>query len=178
MNLAELLDSSGYLKIKFRIERFSIPVFVFNRLNFRRLPVTTQFTDAELEAYLDESLDSNRAAEIEATIKTDKELLRRLSMINGRRDAGIHTLGEIWRRNQIGVPTTEAMGNFLLGVLPQEEADYINFRMEHLKCPFTLAMFNDLQTQQSESAEMSKTRREKFYKTSAGLLNRGPQDEE
>ncbi len=139
--------------------------------------MTPQFTDAELEAYLDESLDSSRAAEIELAIKSDKQLIRRLSMINGRRDAGIHTLGEIWRRNQIGVPTTEVMGNFLLGVVPDEQADYINFRMEKLKCPFTLAMFNDLQTQQSESVEMSKSRREKFYKTSAGLLKRNPKDE-
>ncbi len=134
--------------------------------------MSTPFTDAELEAYLDESLDSARSTEIEEAIKTDQELLRRLSMINGRRDAGVHTLGEIWRRNQIGVPTVETMGNFLLGVLPDEESDYINFRMEQLRCPFTLAMYNDLQTQQSESAEMSKTRREKFYKTSAGLLKR------
>jgi hypothetical protein len=139
--------------------------------------VNSQFTDAELEAYLDESLDSARAAEIEQAIRADKTLLSRLSMINGRRDAGIHTLGEIWRRNQIGVPTAEVMGNFLLGVLPEDQADYINFRMEHLKCPFTLAMFNDLQAQQSESVEMSKTRREKFYKTSAGLLKRGNPDE-
>ena len=139
--------------------------------------MNSQFTDAELEAYLDESLDSARAAEIEQAIRADKTLLSRLSMINGRRDAGIHTLGEIWRRNQIGVPTAEVMGNFLLGVLPDEQADYINFRMEHLKCPFTLAMFNDLQAQQSESIEMSKTRREKFYKTSAGLLKRGNPDE-
>lgn len=138
--------------------------------------MTVSFTDAELEAYLDESLDSSRAAEIEQCIRTDELLLQRLSMINGRRDAGVHTLGEIWRRNQIGVPTVEAMGNFLLGVLPEDQADYINFRMEQLKCPFTLAMFNDLQSQQSESAEMSKSRREKFYKTSAGLLKREPDD--
>ena len=139
--------------------------------------MTAQFTDAELEAYLDESLDSARAAEIEQAVRGDRVLLGRLSMINGRRDAGIHTLGEIWRRNQIGVPTAEAMGNFLLGVLPEEESDYINFRMVHLKCPFTLAMFNDLQIQQSENAEMSKTRRERFYKTSAGFLKRGKKDE-
>ena len=140
--------------------------------------VVTPFTDAELEAYLDESLDSVRAAEIEQAVQTDKVLLDRLSMINSRRDAGIHTLGEIWRRNQIGVPTTEVMGNYLLGVLGDEESDYIKFRMEHLKCPFTLAMFRDLQIQQSESAEMSKSRREKFYKTSAGFLNKGVSKDE
>lgn len=140
--------------------------------------MTGSFTDAELEAYLDESLDSTRAAEIEQAIREDRELLRRLSLINGRRDAGIHTLGEIWRRNQVGVPTVETMGNFLLGVLPEEEANYLRFRMDHLKCPFTVAMYNDLRAQQNESAELSKSRREKFYKTSAGLLKRGRDQEQ
>ena len=67
--------------------------------------MANDFSDAELETYLDEALDPARAAELEDCLKQDKELLSRLSYINGRRDAGIHTLGEIWRRNQIGVPT-------------------------------------------------------------------------
>ena len=66
--------------------------------------VTDSFTDAELEAYLDETLDSDRAAEVEQGLKNNQSLLERLAQINGRRDAGVHTLGEIWRRNQIGVP--------------------------------------------------------------------------
>jgi REP element-mobilizing transposase RayT len=134
--------------------------------------VTTEFTDAELEAYLDESLDSTRAAEVEQSLRDDQELLQRLSRINGRRDAGIHTLGEIWRRHQVAVPTVETMQNHLMGVLTTEESDYIEFRMNELKCPFTIAMQKDLQAQQSENAELSKTRREKFYKTSAGLLKK------
>jgi hypothetical protein len=140
--------------------------------------VKPQFTDADLEAYLDESLDSDRATEIEDALANDKDLLSRLAMINGRRDAGIHTLGEIWRRNQIGVPTPEVMGNFILGILPEGDSQYIQFRMDELKCCFTLAMFNDLQTQQSENSELSQTRRERIYKTSAGLLKRGSSDEE
>ena len=96
------------------------------------------FSDAELEAYLDESLDSERAGEIELALKEDAELLERLSHINGRRNAGMHTLGEIWRRNQIGVPTEEMMGNFLLGITSVEQSRYIRFRMETLRCPFTL----------------------------------------
>ena len=130
----------------------------------------TPFTDAELEAYLDESLDSTRSTEIEESLKSDEDLLKRLSGINGRRDAGVHTLGEIWRRNQVGVPSIEVMGNYLLGVLEDDQADYIKFRMESLKCPFTVAMYNDLVAQQNESAELSASRREKFYKTSAGFL--------
>ncbi len=130
------------------------------------------FTDAELEAYLDESLDSSRAAEIEHRLREDTVLLQRLSRINHRRDAGIHTLGEIWRRHQIGVPSADKMKNHLLGVLPREESDYIEFRITELKCPFTIAMQKDLHAQQVESAELSKTRRDKFYKTSAGLLKK------
>ena len=106
--------------------------------------MSSSFTDAELEAYLDESLDSTRATEIEEAIKNDSELLRRLSVINTRRDAGVHTLGEIWRRNQIGVPTAEVMGNYLLDVLDEEQTAYIKFRMEQLKCPFTIALYDDL----------------------------------
>ena len=132
--------------------------------------MSSPFTDAELEAYLDESLDSTRATEIEEAIKSDADLLQRLSVINSRRDAGVHTLGEIWRRNQIGVPTAEVMGNYLLGVLEDEQAEYIKFRMEQLKCPFTVALYDDLQARQTESAELSASRREKFYKTCADFL--------
>lgn len=131
-----------------------------------------EFPDAELEAYLDETLDPDRAAEIEQALKQDKALLERLSFINGRRDAGVHTLGEIWRRNQLGVPNAEKMGNYLLGVLSEEESTYLEFRMQQLKCPFTLALYNDLLERQSESAEKSQSRRERFFNSSANLLNR------
>ena len=134
--------------------------------------MSSPFTDAELEAYLDESLDSTRATEIEEAIKSDSDLLQRLSVINSRRNAGVHTLGEIWRRNQIGVPTAEVMGNYLLDVLDEEQTAYIKFRMEQLKCPFTVALYDDLLAKQTESAELSASRREKFYKTSAGFLKR------
>lgn len=135
--------------------------------------MSTQFTDAELEAYLDEGLDSIRAAELEEQLKVDKALLARLSHINGRRDAGIHTLGEIWRRNQIGVPTREQMGNYLLGVSSAEEADYINFRIEVLKCRITAALLEDLKMQQAESdVDRSASRRSKIFQSSAGLLKK------
>ncbi len=135
-----------------------------------------KFTDAELEAYLDESLDPLRAAEIEQGLRADTELLQRLSRINGRRDAGIHTLGEIWRRHQIGVPSLETMRNYLMGVLPAEQSNYIEFRINELKCPFTIAMQKDLVAQQNENAEQSKTRRAKFFKTSAGLLRKNDKE--
>lgn len=134
--------------------------------------MSENFPDAALEAFLDETLDSERANEIEEALKNDKDLLERLTRINGRRNAGVHTLGEIWRRNQIGVPSAEMMGNYLLGVTSAEESDYIEFRMDQLKCPFTLAMHEDLVRQRNENAEQSTSRREKFFKSSANLLKR------
>lgn len=141
----------------------------------RKLTVSQNFTDAELEAYLDETLDSELAAEVEQALKADQALLGRLAQINGRRDAGVHTLGEIWRRNQIGVPNAEMMGNYLLGVASLEESDYIQFRLDVLKCPFTIALYNDLHARQNENSEQSQNRREKFFQSSADLLKQ-PED--
>lgn len=134
--------------------------------------MTHEFTEAELEAFLEEALDPVRAADIEQQLRTDDKLLARLSHINGRRDAGMHTLGEIWRRNQVGVPTPEQMGQFLLGILSEEHNDYIKFRMETLKCPYTIALLKDLQQQQAESQTQVDDRRRKYYNSSAGLLRR------
>jgi hypothetical protein len=48
-------------------------------------------------------------------------LLRTLEAINGRRDAGVHSLGEIWRRNRVSCPTRQQLGSFLLGILSDEQ---------------------------------------------------------
>lgn len=130
------------------------------------------FPDAELEAYLDETLDPDRSSEIEEALQDDEELLQRLTHINGRRSAGVHTLGEIWRRNQIGVPTPEMLGNYLLGITTAAESDYIDFRMTKLKCPFTLAMYDDLVHQQNESEEQSTSRRQKFFQSSVSQIKK------
>lgn len=129
------------------------------------------FLDAELEAYLDESLDPARAAEIEAAMKIDKGLVLKLSNINGRRDAGVHTLSDIWRRNQVGVPSREALSQFLLGSLTSEESDYIRFRIDVLKCRFTTALLADLKSQKSDAVKSeSDGRRKKLYQSGAGIF--------
>ena len=64
----------------------------------------TDLTTAELEAYLDESLPIARMAAVEEALRREPQLLRTLEAINGRRDAGVHSLGEIWRRNRRKLP--------------------------------------------------------------------------
>lgn len=136
-----------------------------------------KFTDADLEAYLDEALNPDRAAELEQALRDDEELLARLSYINGRRDAGVHTLGEIWRRNQIGVPTVEEMSQFVQGKLSDEKADYVEFRLKTLQCRYTIAMLRDIENQQSsDEKEQTSTRRKKYFDSSANLLGPGKKE--
>jgi hypothetical protein len=132
--------------------------------------MASDFTQAELEAYLDESLDVERMSEIERAVRRRPELLARLAQINARRDSGVHTLGEIWRRRQIGVPSREELGSYLLGVLPKEHAAYIRFRVEILRCRYTIANLQDLQTQQREGETQVTARRRKYFQSSVGHL--------
>lgn len=135
--------------------------------------MAAEFLDAELEAYLDESLDAVRSAEIESAMRADRTLAQRLAIINSRRDAGVHTLSEIWRRNQIGVPTREKMEQYLAKSLGREEMDYIRFRLEVLKCRFTTALMADISGQQRDSAKQESTsRRSKYYQSGAKYLER------
>jgi len=132
--------------------------------------VPSEFTDAQLEAYLDESLDSQAAAELEQACRVDPDLVNRLSLINRRRDEGVHTLGEIWRRHQIGVPSPEEVNEFLADKLSPEQSDYIRFRLDVLKCRYTSALVEAAEQQLADSGEQSKNRREKYFQNSADLL--------
>ena len=83
------------------------------------------FSNSELEAYLDEALPTERMAAIEDALRNDGELQKRITAVNGRRDAGVHSLGEIWRRHRLSCPSRQQLGSFLLGVLSPEEAEYV-----------------------------------------------------
>lgn len=132
--------------------------------------MSAEITSAELEAYLDEALDAERMAEIERMLRARPELLQRLSQINARRDCGVHTVGEIWRRHHIGAPTREELGSYLLGVLTKEHAAYIRFRVSTLKCRYTTANLNDLQARQKEAEPHVSARRRKYFQSSVGRL--------
>lgn len=130
------------------------------------------FAEAELEAYLDEELDAQRASEIEQALRDQPELQRRLATINARRTSGVHTLGEIWRRHRLCVPTREELGSYLLGVLPNEHARYIEFRLEVLRCPLTIANLEDLKQAQGEAGEAdnARTRQQRYFQSSIGYF--------
>ena len=132
-----------------------------------------EYSVAELEAYLDEMLPAELAAEIERALRDHSTLQDQLQEINGRRDAGIHSLGEIWRRQRLTCPRREQLGGYLLDVLEQEHAEYIRFHLEVVACRYCNASAEDLRAAQAAAADDdSDHRRRKYFETSAGYLQR------
>ncbi len=130
------------------------------------------FSNSELEAFLDEALPAERMAAIEESLRGSEELQRRVSAVNGRRDAGVHSLGEIWRRHRLSCPSREHLGSHLLGVLSQEESDYIKFHLESIGCRYCAANLGDLQSQQSAAESEAAHRRQKYFQSSVGHLHK------
>jgi len=124
----------------------------------------------ELEAYLDEALPPDEMARIEHTLRRHPEYVEQLSAINARRGAGVHSLGEIWRRHRLSCPTREQLGSFLLGVLPDEVARYVAFHVDVVGCRACRASLVDLKRRGNEAPQATETRRRKYFQSSAGYL--------
>jgi hypothetical protein len=132
-----------------------------------------RFSNSELEAFLDEALPVERMTVIEESLRANEELQKRLTAINGRRDAGVHSLGEIWRRQRLSCPSREQLGSYLLGVLPGEAADYIKFHLDKIECRYCAASLGDLRAQQSaDEADVVDRRRQKYFQSSVGHLRK------
>ena len=134
--------------------------------------MAASFRQSDLEAYLDEALPPEQMARIEKALRKDRELVRQLSAIHWRRNAGVHSLGEIWRRGRLSCPAREQLGSFLLGALPEEAADYVSFHLEVVGCRYCRANLADLESQQAERQEVIQKRRQKYFQSSAGYLRR------
>jgi hypothetical protein len=129
-------------------------------------------TESDLDAYLDEALPVERMTAIEAALRSRPELARQLVAINGRRDAGVHSLAAIWRQYRITCPSREGLGSYLLGALDDEAAEYMRFHLETIGCRYCRASIADLESQQAESNVGTETRRRRYFQSSAGYLGK------
>jgi hypothetical protein len=132
----------------------------------------TKFTTSELEAFLDESLPAERMAAIEDALRKNDALQKQLTAINGRRDAGVHSLGDVWRRHRLSCPSREQLGSYLLGVLAREHAGYVKFHVNTIECRFCAASLADLKSQQSAAEPEVTQRRHKYFQSSVGHLRK------
>ena len=126
---------------------------------------------SDLEGYLDEALPAEEMARLEKAFRSDRESMQRLLAVHARRNAGVHSLGEIWRRARLSCPPREQLGSFLLGALPEEAAGYVRFHVEVVGCRYCRANLIDLRTQQAEADQAAEVRRRKYFQSSAGYLN-------
>lgn len=127
-------------------------------------------THSDLEAYLDEALPAEEMAAIEKAAREDRSLAERLASILARRNAGVHSLGEIWRQHRLSCPQREQLGGYLLDALPEEMARYVAFHITVVGCRLCRANLADLEAQQSEADQAAQGRRRKYFQSSAGYL--------
>jgi hypothetical protein len=131
-----------------------------------------RITQSDLQAYLDEALPPTEMAALEAELRKKPELLKQLSAINARRDAGVHSVGEIWRRQRLSCPTREQLGSYLLGALDGGHTEYVDFHVKTIGCRYCQANLEDLRRQQEEKGEATQKRRTKYFQSTAGHLRR------
>ncbi|MFZ5831813.1 MAG: hypothetical protein ACOY3P_17130 [Planctomycetota bacterium] len=128
------------------------------------------FCQSDLEAYLDEALPAERMAEVEKAARDDPNVSRRLAAIVSRRNSGVHSLGEMWRRERVSCPTRDQLGSFLLDALTEELTAYVEAHVQIVGCRMCQANLEDLKRQQQESTATTGTRRQKYFQSSAGYL--------
>jgi hypothetical protein len=133
----------------------------------------TSFTPSDLANYLDEALPPEEMARIEKAARGDHTLVEQLAAIHARRTAGVHSLGEIWRRHRLSCPTREQLGSLLLGVLPEPLARYVAFHVEVSGCRYCQANLADLKALQAEADRAAEVRHRKYLQSSAGYLKKG-----
>ena len=135
--------------------------------------MSNQYDTPELEAYLDEALPAEQMAEVEDALREREALREQLKAINGRRDAGVHSLGGIWRRHRLSCPARSELGSYLMGVLADDEAEFVKFHLEVSRCRVCTASVSDLEAEQAAGDTEEVTgRRKKYFQSSVGHLPR------
>jgi hypothetical protein len=132
--------------------------------------VSGEFSVAELDAYLDEALPAPRMAEIEAKLRSHSELRQRLAQILGQRDSGLHSIGEVWRRQRASCPSREEWGSYLLGVLEDGKRSYMEFHLQQVGCRWCEASLVDLQATTTDAPAEAPRRQKRYFQSSAGYL--------
>lgn len=144
-----------------------------NLLSAESDPSDPCYPDAELLAFLDEQLEPARSSLIEQALREDETLRQRLVRLRGEDVAGLHTIGAIWRRQQLSCPDRSVLQAYVSNQLDPDMADYVLFHLTEIGCRVCRANFDDLNQQlaRDRSAETA-SRRRRMFQTSAGHLRR------
>ncbi|MCS7237088.1 MAG: hypothetical protein NZ899_02310 [Thermoguttaceae bacterium] len=136
-------------------------------MNYQR-----EVTREEWEAYLDEALPPDEMAELEQRLREDPAAREVVADLISLRDAGIHTLGAVWRRHRLSCPSREELGEFLLGILEEEMAQFVHYHVKVVGCRFCQANLEDLQGKETQDPQEVLARRKRYFQSSTILLDR------
>jgi hypothetical protein len=125
-----------------------------------------------LRSYLAEDLSAEDMARVEKALRSSSELRAQLEDARSNRsDAGLHTLGAIWRRGRLTCPSREQLGTYLLDALDSDLAAYITFHVDVVECPICQANLADLRGKASKATVSSQSSRHKrIFDSSIQLL--------
>jgi hypothetical protein len=126
------------------------------------------FTDEELLAYADEQLASDRCTLIEQLLRDDRTFVMRLNLLLSHRDQGDHTIGNVWRSQQLSCPSRDVWAAFVEGRLSDGLSQYLRFHLGTVGCRVCAANLADLE--RSESLGNIERRTQKIFQSSAGHL--------
>jgi hypothetical protein len=130
-------------------------------------------SDADLQAYLDETLTEGRSIEIEQAVRADSALAERLAQWIRQRDSGVHSVGEIWRRHRLSCPGRETLQLFLLRRLPADQERHLQLHLITLGCIYCLSNLDDLR-RATNQPEVAAPRRQRYYRQSVDRLRPPP----
>ena len=126
------------------------------------------FSDEDLAAYLREQLPVGRSSEVEAALRTDDLLRKRLAAVasDAREGRGV---GAIWREGRLSCPSRDDLGALLLGALDPDVERYAVFHVREVGCRVCAANLADLEEAAARSPEVAQRRR-RVFQSSAGHL--------
>lgn len=130
----------------------------------------------ELIGYLEEALPIEAMTRVEELLRQSQEWRHALAELLDDVEPGDHSVATIWRRHRLTCPSRERLGGYLMGGLVPEEADYIKFHLEVVRCRWCLANQADLESQaipepvEKRGETLERSRRRRFFETSVGHL--------
>lgn len=127
--------------------------------------------DETLRSYLAETLPGEASARVEKALRDSAELRARLEEVRqNRADAGLHTLGAIWRRGRLTCPSRQQLGSYLLDALDPDLGSYLTFHLDVVQCPFCQANLADLKAKSAQPSGASQSRHHRILRSSQHLL--------
>ncbi|HUQ69358.1 MAG TPA: hypothetical protein VM165_07545 [Planctomycetaceae bacterium] len=125
------------------------------------------FTDAELAAYVSETLSVERSVALENELRTSTALRERLRGVLATSDQGTLSVGALWQQQRVSCPGRSTWAAYLAGELGGGLTGYLQFHLDEIGCRFCAANVADLKANDPDAERRTR----KYFETSVGRLS-------